>query len=152
MVTIFHGLNFRGDEFSWIRAAHCSYYCYYFMCTNFCGFNFSGEPCPRKLIPKENFCIYSRIAEQSFKAKVLRADLGCVRITLLTVFTIHRSNVLESSFRFSAIATFVFKLPYGRKQPSQISKSAHIAKSDGNTQSKYFNNKHIIQLNISSTL
>ena len=30
------------------------------MCTNFCGFNFHGDACPRKLVPNENFCVYGK--------------------------------------------------------------------------------------------
>ena len=56
--TNFRELIFRGDKFSWVRAAHRTYYCYFFVRTNFHGFNFRGEACPRKLIPNENFCAY----------------------------------------------------------------------------------------------
>ena len=33
------------------------------MCTNFRGFNFSGDACPRKLVPNENFCVYGMLFE-----------------------------------------------------------------------------------------
>ena len=32
------------------------------MCTNFRGFNFRGDACPRKLVPKENFYVYGSSA------------------------------------------------------------------------------------------
>ena len=36
------GLNFRGDNFLWVRVAHRNYCCQFFVCTNFPGFNFCG--------------------------------------------------------------------------------------------------------------
>ena len=40
VVTIFHGVNFQGDKFLWVRVAHHNYRCKFFVCTNFCRLNF----------------------------------------------------------------------------------------------------------------
>ena len=43
--------NISWVKFLWVRAAHRSYYCYFFMCTNFCGFNFLWGSLPTKITP-----------------------------------------------------------------------------------------------------
>ena len=56
MVTIFCGLNFRKDKFSWVRVAHRNYHVAYFLAVQmFIDFIFAGVACPQKLVPNQKF-------------------------------------------------------------------------------------------------
>ena len=57
MVTIFCGLNFHGDKFSWVRVACHNYCCSSFVSTIFRGLIFVCVACPQKLIPNKTFCV-----------------------------------------------------------------------------------------------
>ena len=35
----------------------------------FCGFNFRGDACPRKLVPNENFCVYGILSGCDFHVR-----------------------------------------------------------------------------------
>ena len=82
------------------------------MCTNFRGFNFCGDPCPRKLVPNKNFCVYGIVPVCVPRAYIVTVVSIAVGLVCIAFFLISLPFVLGNGvYLFQLFDQFAGTLP-----------------------------------------